>query len=465
MARPCAWSRPRPSSCFCAALSVTPASFFCPEPGREPTSTAATLCVGGSRLPHSLCVDPQPTVRLGKHQLGHIHTHRALCRCWEHSPAGTSLALCTIHCAGPQEEQSPLLLGLSCQQGARLAGSGLAAPCPTTQPLPAPHLCRNPQTAAAHAGGQPSIASPVQQALRFPAQISVWRVPPRAALAATRTCSSKGGLALTRHPGQRRRARGWGRTCHSRTELHASSWPPPPAPEHPRSQRGTRHRCRAMPHEAARCPAILPGLSTCRGPSPGRPAMHRGRRWQDGKDSVPLSVEATWSPTRGHRHVRQGDRDPTASRGEGTKRLPALAATEGQRKAWKLEAQSSLTVPMLRRPVQDTASSDGAGESRQRTGGCCVAEQQAPRCWDPRAGCRQGSRRSPHSGWSRGRRLWQGSSSCRSPRASPSQSSPLPACTPACSAPDAPAGSSKPLRGRGVWELPGSPPAPGRLPP
>ena len=31
------------------------------------------------------------------------------------------------------------------------------------------------------------------------------------------------------------------------------------------------------------------------------------------------------------------------------KHLPALAATEGQRKAWKLEAQSSLTVPMLRR--------------------------------------------------------------------------------------------------------------------
>lgn len=36
-------------------------------------------------------------------------------------------------------------------------------------------------------------------------------------------------------------------------------------------------------------------------------------------------------------------------RGEGgTQCLPALAATEGQRNAWKLEAQSSLTVPMLR---------------------------------------------------------------------------------------------------------------------
>lgn len=112
------------------------------------------------------------------------------------------------------------------------------------------------------------------------------------------------------------------------------------------------------------------------------------------------------------------------------KRLPALAATEGQRKAWKLEAQSSLTVPMLRR-----SRSDGAGRSRQRPGRCRMAEQQARRCRCLRAGCRQGSRRTPRSGWSRGRRLWQGSSSGRSPRASPSQSPPLPACTPARSLP------------------------------
>lgn len=52
---------------------------------------------------------------------------------------------------------------------------------------------RNPQAAAAHERGQPMTAAPTQQALGCPAQISVWRMPPRAPLAATCTCSSEGG--------------------------------------------------------------------------------------------------------------------------------------------------------------------------------------------------------------------------------------------------------------------------------
>jgi len=109
------------------------------------------------------------------------------------------------------------------------------------------------------------------------------------------------------------------------------------------------------------------------------------------------------------------------------KRLPGLAATEGQRKAWKLEAQSSLTVPMLQRPVQDAAGSDGAGEAGQALGGSAAGGRV------PGPACRvqAGELEDSPLGWSRGRRLWQGSSSRRSPRASPSQSPPLRACTPA----------------------------------
>lgn len=45
-----------------------------------------------------------------------------------------------------------------------------------------------------------------------------------------------------------------------------------------------------------------------------------------------------------------GDGNPLPRHGGegGTHCLPALAATEGHRNAWKLEAQSSLTVPMPR---------------------------------------------------------------------------------------------------------------------
>lgn len=78
------------------------------------------------------------------------------------------------------------------------------------------------------------------------------------------------------------------------------------------------------------------------------------RRQQDGKDTLccfqqePYGARAIWSRSHGHRHVCWGMGTPR-HRGEGgTQCLPALAATEGQRNAWKLEAQSSLTVPMLR---------------------------------------------------------------------------------------------------------------------
>lgn len=74
-----------------------------------------------------------------------------------------------------------------------------------------------------------------------------------------------------------------------------------------------------------------------------------------------LSAGAVWSCRHRHVYWERGDGDRAASRGEGTKRLPALAATEGQRKAWKLEAQSSLTVPMLLKSLQDTAHSNRAG--------------------------------------------------------------------------------------------------------
>lgn len=139
------------------------------------------------------------------------------------------------------------------------------------------------------------------------------------------------------------------------------------------------HRCGAMPHEVdgpQHLEAQAWAVWWCAGKEGGEAAR-----------TLLLSPRATWSWS----HVCWEAGDPMASRKEGVKCLPALAATEGQRKAWKLEAQSSLTVPMLRR---------------------CRGRQEQAEAWlvlVP-AGCRQGGRRTP-AGWSRGRRLCQGSSS------------------------------------------------------
>lgn len=74
-----------------------------------------------------------------------------------------------------------------------------------------------------------------------------------------------------------------------------------------------------------------------------------------------------------------GDGNPAAQRGGGTQCLPALAATEGHRNAWKLEAQSSLTVPMLwgshagshqLREGKAGTGRDEAGAGRGQTGAC-----------------------------------------------------------------------------------------------
>lgn len=83
--------------------------------------------------------------------------------------------------------------------------------------------------------------------------------------------------------------------------------------------------------------------------------------WGKEMARAPLSAGVVWSCRHCHIYWGVGDGDHAVSRGESTKRLPALAATEGQRKAWKLEAQSSLTVPMLPRSLQDAARSNRAG--------------------------------------------------------------------------------------------------------
>lgn len=144
--------------------------------------------------------------------------------------------------------------------------------------------------------------------------------------------------------------------------------------------------CRGLPGSTSTVgstpqPAVLP--EPClRGPEPGSAWGRRDkrdapcRRWQE-----PYGAGAT-GPAVGTGSLREAG---------GTGHLPALVATEGHRKAWKLEAQSSLTVPMARRPRV------GQGEP----GGHRAARRQLPAAGTP------GCPRRPRSVWSRGRRLWQ----------------------------------------------------------
>lgn len=99
--------------------------------------------------------------------------------------------------------------------------------------------------------------------------------------------------------------------------------------------------------------------------------------------------------------------------GWGVKRLPALAATEGQRKAWKLEAQSSLTVPMLRR---------------------CGGRQEQAEAWPVPCGWVQAGQPQDSRWLEPGKAALPGELQLRSPRASPSQS-PLSCLHSTCSAP------------------------------
>lgn len=139
-----------------------------------------------------------------------------------------------------------------------------------------------------------------------------------------------------------------------------------------------------------------------------------------------------------------GCRDPEASRTEGRKHLPALVATEGQRKAWKLEAQSSLTVPMVLGDPHGTRQA-GAGSSRQRHAGLGGRQEQAAH--------RQGGRRIPALE-AAGKAALAGQLQLRSPRASPA----CPRLHGSRSAPNALAGGSEPLKRTRSLGTPQEPP-------
>jgi len=268
----------------------------CPEPGREPTSTAAASLPGSSRLPHPHARSPRTRRGQASASLAMpLHTER------ERSPAGTVLALRTVHCAGPQAEPSRLLLGLSRAQG-RPEASHHQPPPGTATPRHS-----HPQTAAVCAGGQSPPAAPVQQALGCPAQIGVCRATPQAVLAATHT------LAAHRPP---QGSRGWGRTCRSRTGLGASSPRPlPAAPEHPGPDavlalaRGKAARGSPAPDHPA-------GAQRSQRPEPAEAGCARGTEAARRRGrSVPPVAGAIWSRSCGHCHVCHGDGEPRRAEG------------------------------------------------------------------------------------------------------------------------------------------------------
>lgn len=314
--------------------------------------------------PHSRCLAPHQFQAWGpSHGAGAPPGHTT----W---PTSSSLAMSTLTEPLTQPRHPAVL---SCSPAS-------CAARPAVHLAPPPRLHLSPCSASAQAAllqgcrellsaceQEPRDSSSSSQALtarggspdlgRFPLERAATHAPP----------CSQAGLQQGHRPGRAGGRRGEGLGQDGAQPHHAVCTPL----ALPRAPRLYQHRGE---RPAPSCPLRGPEASSARGRRDERDAPCC--RWQE-----PYGAGAT-GPAVGTGSLREA---------EGTGHLPALVATEGHRKAWKLEAQSSLTVPMARRPRV------GQGEP----GGHRAARQQLPAAGTP------GCPRRPRSVWSRGRRLWQ----------------------------------------------------------
>jgi len=427
-AGPCARSQPGPSCRFGIALPVTPV----PRAWQGTHVHGRCLAPRQLQAPTSPRTEPPHAAWPGERQLGHAPTHRAGAQPGWHRACSPHRSLRWASGRAEPAAARP-------QQGAGPAG-GLAPPGTATP--------RQRQSARAASPHQQPQCSRRWAALRRSGFAE--RRPKLCSQPHTRWLRIAHRRARGAGAGPVAAAPGWGLPPHGRCQrLPSTPVPTPCSPWHG-----------AKPREAAQRLTILPGLSARSGPSLRRPAVRGGRRRRGGEDGLcrrwqePYGAGAAGTAT-----SATGTGNPGEQRG-GHEAPTWLGSHRG--------AEEGLEAGGTELADRPHAAEAGAGRCRVRRG----RRGRAGAGW--LGGRRPGARARVQGAGRRAgglpARLEPGKAALAGelqPQEPTRQPQPIPAapCLHTSSAPGAPAGGSKPLGGRGVWEVPGSPPVPGRLTP